>query len=138
MRARTAANAVAAVLARYPRRDQLDGARSKAAKQHRRASLKPKQQQRRAEGEAGDAAVGAAVQRQAAQEAALREAALRSALSQAERRVKAERNRSKRDMKTAVLRAKQADQSNGKAAQRKRQQKRKLESWRAERKDDER
>jgi hypothetical protein len=149
---RTAAGAVAAVLARYPRWDRPNikgrGPRTAEAKKRRFAKLANKQAERRqvdgnvvgASGSKGEVATAAgkdaADAGAAAAEARAKAAEARAAAAEA--RTVAERKRTRRDKKTLVQKARQTERSNGKATTRKRREKKKQAGWRAERKDEER
>ena len=146
--------------AAIPQRDQPKGARSQEARKRRWGKLKAKRRQR----QMGGSLKGTGVEQddmclplheiapgaEQATDLLLREASLREqALLQraekaeqrataAEQRATAVRNRSRREIQTAVQRAKQSERSNGKAAGRKRKEKHKAEGWRAARKEEER
>ena len=143
--ARVAAGAVAAVLARYPRRDQPKGARSQEAKRRRYAKLKAKKQQR-LQSLAGTtttmevAAHPPPTEATAQVEATLRESQLREAALWQQLQAKTAQvlSRARRDAKTTLLRGKQAERRNGKAAARKRKAGQQDAVRRAVRKADER
>ena len=146
--------------AAIPQRDQPKGARSQEARKRRWGKLKAKRRQR----QMGGSLKGTGVEQddmclplheiapdaEQATDLLLREASLREqALLQraekaeqrataAEQRATAVRNRSRREIQTAVQRTKQSERSNGKAAGRKRKEKHKAEGWRAARKEEER
>ena len=124
--ARTAVAACAAVLARYPRRDQPKGARSAEAKRRRRKAHSTKQATRlQHSGDDGahcgsssnGGAVAAAEARAVAAERRADAAEQRAAIGQT--RAKLATKRAKRDVGAAGKRAVQAERSHGKAAKRK-------------------
>ena len=117
---RVASRAIANVLGKYPRRDQLKGARSKEAKQRRWAKLRARRSTTAASAAPPTISNKPTPPATTLYEAELREQLLRRKLDAAEARVKAERQRSRRDAKTALARGKQSQRRDGKAAARKR------------------
>ena len=99
-------------------RNQPDGARSAAAKVRRRAKRKAQRSARTA-AEAQPPAATAAPSDEALGAPTLHECELRRALARSEALVRLERKRTRREVRTALHRGKQAERRNGKAAARK-------------------
>jgi hypothetical protein len=137
-----AAAACAAVVARYPRRDQPKGARSAEAKRRRRqkrsaksvaasqAASQPPSAPHHSSAANNSSTAGTSDQQQIQQ--------LRRELARTQSLVRLERKRGKRQAKTALLRGKQAERRNGKAAARKRKRAASHSAHSAERKEAER
>ena len=115
-------DAIGAVLALYPRRDQPKGARSAEAKQRRWAKLDAKRAAQRARTEQGteaDVAPAAATAEARAEAAERQVAELKHKLAASEARTKLANKRAKRDVGAAGKKALHAVRSQAKASKRK-------------------